>query len=102
MPRKKEYGLRKLSALQSVSAPNLPYQPPRPKRYNPPIGLIGCGGVSALHLAAYKKLRLNVVALCDRHPQRAETRRREFFPSAAVYTDYKNVLKRDDVEVVDL
>jgi len=45
---------------------------------------------------------LNVVAICDRHPERADARSREFFPRAQVYTDYRQMLKRDDIEVVDL
>jgi predicted dehydrogenase len=45
---------------------------------------------------------LNVVALCDGNLERAESRRREFFPAASTYTDYKQILWRDDIEVVDL
>jgi predicted dehydrogenase len=101
MPAKKEYGLKELAALKTVAAPVLAYEPPRPRRYNPPIALVGCGGISVKHLAAYKKMGLNIVAICDRHPERAEQRRRDFFPAARVFTDYKDVLKQDDIEVVD-
>ncbi len=87
---------------QKIDAPALKYQPPRPRRYNPPIGLIGCGGISAAHLGAYRKMGLNVVALCDLIPERAENRRKEFFPDARTYTDYRQLLKRDDIEVVDI
>ena len=101
MARKKEYGLKELGALKKIAAPALAYEPQRPRRYCPAIGLVGCGGISDKHLAAYKKMGLNVVAICDRHPERAARRCREFFPDAAAYTDYKDVLRRDDVEVVD-
>jgi predicted dehydrogenase len=102
MSKKKVYGLKEMTALKAVPAPNLSYEPPRPKKYNPPIALVGCGGVSPRHLEAYREMGLNVVALCDRHHERAEERRRAFFPSAAIYTDYWEMLKRDDIEVVDI
>ena len=85
-----------------LPVPKLAYEPPKPKKYNPPIGLIGCGGISASHLRAYKDQGFNVVALCDIIPDRAENRRKEFFPDAKTYTDYKELLKRDDIEVVDI
>jgi len=44
----------------------------------------------------------NIVALCDLIPDRAESRRKEFFPDAQTYTDYRQLLKRDDIEVVDI
>jgi predicted dehydrogenase len=100
--KKQDYAYKKEAPPQEMEAPALKYQPPRPKRYNPPIGLIGCGGISASHLGAYKKMGLNVVALCDLIPERAENRRKEFFPEAETYTDYKQLLKRDDIEVVDI
>src|SRR5690606_19801935 len=69
--KKKVYGYKENPALRPMEPPALKYQPPRPRRYNPPIGLIGCGGISGAHLAAYKKMGLNVVALCDLIPERA-------------------------------
>jgi predicted dehydrogenase len=100
--RKKAYANIEKGASQAMTAPELPYQPPRPRRYNPPIGLIGCGGISATHLGAYKQMGLNIVALCDLIEERAENRRKEFFPKAQTYTDYKQLLKRSDIEVVDI
>jgi predicted dehydrogenase len=85
-----------------IAAPELPYQPRDPRRYNPPIALIGCGGISQSHLRAYRKAGYNVVAICNRHPEKAEARRREFYPDAKIYTDYRDVLRRDDIEVVDI
>ncbi len=96
------YSLKSAAGGASWSAPELKYQPPRPRRYNPPIGLIGCGGISKSHLTAYRDIGLNVVALCDLIPDRAEGRRKEFFPEARTYTDYKQLLGRDDIEVVDI
>src|SRR5690349_2155010 len=90
------------ASKREIEAPVLAYEPPKPRRYNPPIGLIGCGGISKTHLQAYKEQGYNVVALCDVRAERAEERQREFFPDAEVYTDYKKVLARDDIEVIDI
>lgn len=96
------YGLSSVGATGAVAAPVLPYLPPRPRHYRPKIGLIGCGGISEYHLRAYRAMDLDVVALCDRDLARAEKRRTEFFPNARVYADYREVLRRGDLEVVDL
>ena len=85
-----------------VSAPKLEYGPPTLRRYNPPIGLIGCGDISEQHLRAYREASYNIVALSSRHRERAERRRDEFFPGAAIYTDYRELLRRDDIKVVDI
>lgn len=85
-----------------IAAPKLPYEPQDPKRYWPKIGLIGCGGISEYHLRAYRQAGYHVAAVCDRHPERADARRREFFPKAAIYTDSRDLLRREDIEVVDI
>ncbi len=102
MARKKSSGNDlKASAVKTIKAPKLEYGPAKSK-YRPAIGLIGCGGISQWHLTAYKAAGYNVVALCDLILERAEKRRDEFFPKADVYTDYKELLARKDMEVVDI
>ncbi len=96
------YGLSNAQAGAAVTAPVLPYLPPRPRAYRPKIGLIGCGGISEYHLRAYQALGLDVVMLCDRDPARAEKRRQEFYPAAKVTSDFQAVLRHPDIEVVDL
>jgi predicted dehydrogenase len=96
------YGLSSVERTHAIAAPELPYLPPRPRRFHPRIALLGCGGISEYHLRAYASMGLNVVALCDRHADRAAKRRAEFFPEAQVFTDFRDVLARDDIEVVDL
>src|SRR5260370_32398791 len=96
------YGVADVAKVERVPAPELPYRPCNPRQYCPAIGLIGCGGISEQHLLAYQKAGYRVVALCDRHLERADRRRTQFFPEADVYTDYQRVLDRSDVEVVDL
>lgn len=96
------YGLSSVESAGSMAAPALSYLPPRPRNYRPKIALIGCGGISEYHLRAYVALGLDVVALCDRDAARAEIRRAEFYPAARVFTDYRDVLARGDIEVVDV
>jgi predicted dehydrogenase len=87
---------------RAAVAPLLAYQPRDPKRYRPAIGLVGCGGITKWHLTAYRKAGYNVVALCDVDRARAEKRRDEFYPRAMVTDDFRQVLARDDIEVVDI
>jgi predicted dehydrogenase len=88
--------------LPVVPAPQLPYQPRDPLEYRPGIALIGCGGIAKWHLTAYRRARYRVVALCDVDGSRAEQRRNEFYPQAAVTDDYDEILTRDDVQIVDI
>lgn len=78
------------------------YRPQDPKQYRPAIALIGCGGITRHHLTAYQRAGYNVVALCDIDEARARERQQEFFPEATVYTNAHDVLRRDDIEVVDI
>ena len=80
----------------------LEYQPRLPRNYRPPIGLIGCGGITRNHLRAYRSAGLNVVALCDLDAARAQKRREEFYPAARVFTDSAELLKVAEIEVVDI
>lgn len=96
------YGLSEVIASRPADAPALEYLPPRPRHYHPRVALIGCGGISEYHLRAYRAMRLDVAMLCDRNLPRAERRRVEFFPAAAVAADYHEVLRRDDIAVVDV
>ena len=95
------YGLE-AAAAGRMRAPKLAYRPQDPKRYRPNIALIACGGITGDHLKAYRKGGYRVVALCDAVPNRARKRKKEFFPEAKVYRDWREVLRRDDIEVVDL
>lgn len=85
-----------------VPAPKLPYRPRDPKRYRPGIAMIGCGGITEWHLAAYKTANYDVAAFCDVVLARAEQRRDEYYPNAFVTDSVQEILHRDDVEVVDI
>lgn len=69
------------------------------------IGIVGCGGISRWGHSAYyaaRKDRVRVVAVCDILPGRAEAFRKEFHPGAKTYTDYRELLGRDDLDAVDV
>jgi predicted dehydrogenase len=78
------------------------YQPQLPQQYNPGIGLIGCGGITRHHLQAYRGAGFRIVAVCDIDRSRAEQRRAEYYPDARVYDSYQDLLRDDEIEVVDV
>jgi len=96
------YGLSEVVKTGRVDAPVLPYLPQMPRAYRPKIGLIGAGGITQYHLSNYKLLGLDIVAICDVSRESAEKRRADFYPQAKVYTDYRELLARADIEVVDV
>jgi predicted dehydrogenase len=63
---------------------------------------VGCGYISHGHLAAYREAGWDVSVLCNRTREKAEARRKEYYPDADVCTDYYDVLRREDVDVVVL
>ena len=67
------------------------------------IGIIGCGGIAnGKHMPSLKKVpNAEMVAFCDIIPERAEKAAKEYgVPGAKVYTDYKELLKDPEIEVV--
>ena len=96
------YALESGDAGREIPAPDLPYRPRFPEGTPLKIGLIGCGGISAQHLLAYRNAGLEVVALGSRNRDNAEARRKEFFPNARVFTDPAELLDMKEIDVVDL
>ncbi|MCB1124634.1 MAG: Gfo/Idh/MocA family oxidoreductase, partial [Verrucomicrobiae bacterium] len=96
------YGLEANSEIKEIAAPVFDYQPLKPESFRPKIGLIGCGGITTNHLNAYRQDKLEVAAFCDLNADSAEKRRKEFYPEATCYTDYRQLLDRGDIEVVDI
>jgi predicted dehydrogenase len=92
-----------ISSEQAQSIiPDVPYAPRDSKHYRPGIALIGCGNITRDHLNAYRKAGYHVACVCDVDEVRARARQSEYFPGAEVCTDYREMLKRDDIEVVDI
>jgi predicted dehydrogenase len=86
----------------SFRAPLLPYQPPRPRKYRPQLALIGCGGITAIHLKAYREAGWKVTAFFDIDQSKAEKRRDEFFPKATVCRSLEEILENPKIEVIDI
>ena len=66
-------------------------------------GIVGCGGIAnGKHMPSLKKIdTVEMVAFCDIVRERAEKAAKEYgTPDARVYTDYKELLKEDDIDVV--
>ena len=68
------------------------------------VGIVGCGGISRwAHYPFYKNdKRVKVVAVCDIIKERAEGFVRDCYPEAAVYTDYRDLVAREDIDCVDI
>ncbi len=67
------------------------------------IGIIGCGGIAnGKHMPSLKRLaQVEMVAFCDIVEERAVKAAADFgVPGAKVYTDYKELLKDETIEVV--
>ena len=67
------------------------------------IGIIGCGGISnGKHMPSLAKVAdCEMVAFCDIIPERAQEAAEKFGkPDARTYTDYKELLKDESIDVV--
>lgn len=67
------------------------------------VGIIGCGGIAnGKHMPSLKQLsNVEMVAFCDILEERAQKAAKEYgTPDAKVYTDYKELLKDESIEVV--
>lgn len=68
------------------------------------LGIIGTGGIcNNKHLPSLKKVadKVEVVALCDLSEEKAKaTAARHGLTDAAIYTDYKELLKDESIDVV--
>jgi len=67
------------------------------------VGIIGCGGIANnKHMPSLKNVpNVRMVAFCDIIPERAEKAAKEYgTQDAKTYTDYKELLKDEGIEVV--
>lgn len=67
------------------------------------VGIIGCGGIAnGKHMPSLSKVKdCEMVAFCDIIPERAEKAAKDFgTPDAKTYTDYKELLKDPEIDVV--
>jgi predicted dehydrogenase len=68
------------------------------------VGIIGCGGIATgKHLPSLVKQAVEIVAFCDIIRDRAEENAAKYgIEGAAVYTDYKELLRDESIEVVHI
>ena len=67
------------------------------------VGIIGCGGIAnQKHMPSIRAIdRADMVAFCDIIEERAVKAAKDFgTPDAKVYTDYRELLKDESIEVV--
>ena len=67
------------------------------------VGIIGCGGIAnGKHMPSLKRVaNCEMVAFCDIIPERAEKAKKDYGSAdAKVYTDYKELLKDETIDVV--
>jgi D-apiose dehydrogenase len=59
--------------------------------------------ISEFHLRGWNRIpEVEMVALCNRTVSRAEQRAREFAPRARIYSDFKELLRCEDLDFVDI
>lgn len=78
------------------------FGPPRPIRADRGIGLVGCGWVGGMQLAAYREAGYRVVGMTDHSRGKATALRDAHYPDAVVHPDFDSLLADPDVEVLDI
>lgn len=64
-------------------------------------GIIGCGGIGAIHLEAYKANGIDVTALADSHIQAANTLA-EKTKGARTFSNYKEMFAQERLDIVSI
>jgi UDP-N-acetyl-2-amino-2-deoxyglucuronate dehydrogenase len=65
-------------------------------------GIIGCGVIAPWHARSVKKIAdAELIAVCDIIPEKAEKLKTDFEAQYA-YTDYRDLLAREDIDVVSI
>ena len=66
------------------------------------VGIIGCGGISPVHIKVYQKLKdVEVVSLCDISLERAKNLASKF-RIEKTYSDYWDMFEKEDLDYVDI
>lgn len=65
------------------------------------VGLVGCGAISAVHLASIKSARLaELAAVCDIREDRARAAAERY--GCRYYTDYKEMLEKENLDAIHI
>lgn len=92
----------KSSSSKLIKAPNFDYKPPTTKSYNPNIAIVGTGGISSTHLAAYKKAKYKVKVLYNRTLTKAKKLRDLYFPKADITNNFNDILNNKKIDILDI
>lgn len=68
------------------------------------VAIIGAGAISPAHIQAYLHFseRCNITAVCDLYVEKARQKIGEYKLDADAYADYRELLKRDDIDLVSV
>ncbi len=67
------------------------------------VALVGCGTVSYVHLTSLLHVDgVKIVALCDTRRERAVESAKEYAPDAKIYTDFSEMLEREELDAVHI
>lgn len=69
------------------------------------VAIVGTGGISPRHIDGYLQFpdRCKIVALVDIYPEKARDKKERFgLADAEVFDDYKKILDRDDIDIIDI
>ena len=67
------------------------------------VALVGCGAISQNHLRAIANVPfVNVVALCDIVPEKAEKRKQEYNLTSRIYDNYEQMLNSEKLDAVHI
>ena len=68
------------------------------------VAIIGTGAISSTHIKGYLQFlgRCKIVAFCDIYPEKAEKVAKNFNLDVDIYSDYKQMLNRSDINLVSI
>ena len=68
------------------------------------VAILGAGDIANVHIEAYKELagRCRIVALADIYTDKAEAKKQKYGLDCDVVADYKELLDREDVDLVSV
>ncbi|MBT2657124.1 Gfo/Idh/MocA family oxidoreductase [Bacillus sp. ISL-18] len=68
------------------------------------VAIIGTGAIASAHIRAYQQFagRCKIVAICDIYPDKAEKSATSYNLRVDIYSDYKEMLQRPDIDLVSV
>ena len=67
------------------------------------VAVVGCGGISANHISAILECdSIEITALCDVKPERAEARKQGFNLNAKIYSDFQEMLANEELDAIHI